>query len=185
MKNLRTYSVTFGSFALLFICISNRVSVHSLFLREPRGVGYRFKVNLPILAALRQGEKFDLRTLIDNPDDVQAFWEEWWDGRDLNEISRPETLANDDPILTPTKGKDFAQLLTYEEYFADELTAAIYKNQIPAADNVKLWTTLLVKCQKLTGTLNHTPVQYRACIGWLFRLKNLRTSGNPQLNTHV
>ena len=85
---------------------------------------------MPILEKLRDGEKFDFETLIDNHEEVEQFWNIWWEGRDFNQIDRPETILDDDPILSITKNKDTADLLTNSDFFNEELTQAICRKRL-------------------------------------------------------
>jgi hypothetical protein len=93
-----------------------------------RGTG----MNLPILGKLKDGVKFDFDTLADNFDAVEAFWEWWWENRDLNIIDRPEIIADDDPILEATQGKKTADLLSYSDFFSDFLINAIASSKLTA-----------------------------------------------------
>lgn len=92
---------------------------------------------LPILSKLKEGEKWDFATLADNPDDVEEFWEWWWEERyKEGVISRPETLSDDDPMLSPTSGKATADLTSYRDYFGDFLFEATEPGNLPAKDGI-------------------------------------------------
>lgn len=93
-------------------------------------------MELPILSKLRDGVRFDFATLADNNDDTEAFWEEWWSGRDSETISRPEVIENDDPALTETAAKETVDLVAYRERFNEYLTKAIERNLLPAKNAV-------------------------------------------------
>lgn len=92
---------------------------------------------LPIYGKLTQGEKFDLDTLFDSFDDVESFWNSWWEGRDPTKIDRPETIQNGEPILTPTINKDTVDLLANAEFFNNFLSEAIDAKCFPICDNMR------------------------------------------------
>ena len=63
-------------------------------------------MNLPILAKLKDGEKFDFQTLANNVEQTEEYWEWWWaEKAKSDEISRPEIISEDDPILLPCPPK--------------------------------------------------------------------------------
>ena len=79
-------------------------------------------MNLPILERLKDGVKFDYETLDDNYDDVEAYWEWWWENANPNTISMPQTLVDSDPILTETVDKNDVDLCSYSHFFNEFLT---------------------------------------------------------------
>lgn len=71
----------------------------------------------PILEALKAGEKFSFPLLASAIEDAEAHWQGWWEGRNLQAITRPEVIADDDPLLTETINKEFADTKTGLDFF--------------------------------------------------------------------
>jgi|GEM_PF-2941220 len=88
-------------------------------------------MELPILEKLKDGEKFDFATLVNNIDQVQTFWEWWWAQKaSLDHISRPETIEQGDPILVETDAKTDIDLYSRADLFGELLSKRINSGQI-------------------------------------------------------
>lgn len=81
--------------------------------------------------ALLKGEKFPYSLLRSEFEQVQKFWERWWEDRDLSKITRPYTISDDDPILTPTAAKDTVDSFSGQESFWVFLKTALTQGQLP------------------------------------------------------
>ena len=140
-------------------------------------------MNLPILEKLRQGEKFDFDTLCDSFEDIETYLEEWWDGRDMSKISRPETIEGNDSILESTKDKTSVDLCRNCEFFNEQLTSAINngkfascakgdRNQfrfrltrLIAANSIELESPQIIFAGGGYGSGKTTKLAYEASIG--------------------
>jgi predicted ABC-type ATPase len=77
---------------------------------------------LPILERLQNGEKFDFPTLADNVEQTDQYWNWWWEEKAKgNDLSQPEIIENDDPILVETFHKETVDLSTNREFFDSHL----------------------------------------------------------------
>ena len=94
-------------------------------------------VNLPTLEKLQAGEKFPFATLVDHIEQTEAFWEWWWATKaNLDIITRPEVIADDDPILIPTQHLEFADLATHRTFFDPTLYRLTLNGVLPALSAV-------------------------------------------------
>lgn len=82
--------------------------------------------------ALLKGEKFPYTLLRSEFEQVQMFWEKWWIGRDLGEITRPYTISDDDPIPTHTIGKETLDSFSDRESFWTFLKTPLSEGHLPA-----------------------------------------------------
>jgi hypothetical protein len=90
-------------------------------------------MQLPITTKLLEGVKFDFPTLANNYECTEQFRSDWWERAPKDVISRPETIEDNDPILTETFGKATVDLRAYRERFNGFLTGAIEQGRLPAA----------------------------------------------------
>jgi predicted ABC-type ATPase len=89
-------------------------------------------MNLPILGRLKDGVKFDFCTLADNVEQTDEFFEWWWEEKAKDgEISRPEVIADEDPILQETAYKSIADLCGFREHFDKTLFKLTETGAIP------------------------------------------------------
>ncbi len=94
-------------------------------------------MNLPILSKLKDGEKFDFATLVDNIDQTYEFWDWWWDTKyEPGKISRPEIISPEDPILTETRYKPTVDLCSYSHLFDSQLFNLIEAGLIPGQTSI-------------------------------------------------
>lgn len=70
----------------------------------------------PIFEALKRGERFPVSTLINEYDSVKLYWEWWWSQTSGKELLRPQTVADDDVMLKPTKEKMEVDTETYRDF---------------------------------------------------------------------
>jgi hypothetical protein len=71
----------------------------------------------PIFDALKSGEKFSFSLLASSIEEANVYWDDWWKDRDLNTITRPELIADDDPLLNETVTKEFVDTKTGFDFF--------------------------------------------------------------------
>jgi predicted ABC-type ATPase len=77
---------------------------------------------LPILERLQNGEKFDFQTLADNVEQTDQYWNWWWEEKAKGiDLSQPEIIEDDDPILTETSNKETVDLSTNRDFFDRQL----------------------------------------------------------------
>jgi predicted ABC-type ATPase len=89
-------------------------------------------MDLPILQKLKDGERFDFATLADNTEQTDEYWDWWWQSADReSELVRPEIIADDDPILTPTCKKDVVEHWELVEFFDKTLRNLVKSGAIP------------------------------------------------------
>jgi len=81
--------------------------------------------------ALLKGGRFPYSLLRAEFEQVQNFWRKWWEGRDLSVISRPYTIADDDPILTHTIGKETVDSFSDRESFWTFLKTPLSEGHLP------------------------------------------------------
>jgi predicted ABC-type ATPase len=92
-------------------------------------------VELPILGRLKAGVKFDFGTLADNVEQTDEFWDWWWEGQGATEeIIRPETISDNDPILVPTHQKCDVDLCSYGDLFDRFILDAQKLDRLPITD---------------------------------------------------
>ena len=89
-------------------------------------------MKLPILEKLKEGERFDFGTLADNVEQTDEFLGWWWSEKyKEGVISRPEIIADNDPLLTPTAQKPTADLSCCPEFFDRMLLNATRDGRLP------------------------------------------------------
>lgn len=95
-------------------------------------------MNLPILGKLKDGEKFDFATLVDNIEQTEDYFKWWWNEKaSFNTICRPEVIADDDPILAETIRKDKADLVSNRELFDKFLIERTEQRVLPLTNALK------------------------------------------------
>jgi predicted ABC-type ATPase len=92
-------------------------------------------MDLPILQALKDGEKFDFATLADNIEQADEFWDWWWATKsETGVLTRPEIIADGDPILTHTDCKAVVDFARHAELFDRPLWETITSGRLPSRD---------------------------------------------------
>lgn len=90
----------------------------------------------PIFEALKAGEKFAFSLLAAHFEDCAEYWEWWWSQTRLDQLSRPEIIADDDPILGPTVSELFVDTLTHYDFFDKFLCTALANKLLPYGDHL-------------------------------------------------
>ncbi|MGD1088176.1 MAG: zeta toxin family protein [Verrucomicrobiota bacterium] len=94
-------------------------------------------MELPILGKLKDGVKFEFCTLADNVEQTDEFWNWWWNEKAKpEELCRPETIADDDPILAETINKFAANLCSHRQFFDKHLFQMTEKGVFPIIDGL-------------------------------------------------
>lgn len=105
-------------------------------------------MKLPILGKLKDGIKFDLPTLAENVEEVDLFWDWWWkEKREDGKITRPETIDDDDDVLTETISKPFVDTICYRNAIDDPLLRLLNEGVIPTSQSLdrELFRSLAMK----------------------------------------
>jgi predicted ABC-type ATPase len=86
-----------------------------------------------ILEMLQEGEKFPLSFLAAHVEDCFAYWDWWWENRaNPAELSRPEIVDDEDPILKETMECLWVDTVSHTSLFGEFLTKAIHYDILPA-----------------------------------------------------
>jgi hypothetical protein len=94
-------------------------------------------MNLPILGRLQEGVKFDFCTLADSIEQTDEYWEWWWKEKaKTDELCRPETISDDDPILSETLYKATVNLCGHRQLFDKHLFQMTEKGVFPIIDGM-------------------------------------------------
>lgn len=113
-------------------------------------------MKLPILNKLRDGERFDLEVLLSNVEQIDEFWNLWWENRSFAQIDRPETIADGDPVLELTSNKDRVDLNSWPEFHHHFLNreiqrGAINRHTTKRSEFREQVITRLAKCSTTSG----------------------------------
>ncbi len=85
-----------------------------------------------VLEMLQEGEKFALSFLVAHVEDCFAYWDWWWKNRaGSTALSRPEIVADEEPILTETVKSPWVDTVTHSSLFGEFLSKAIYHGILP------------------------------------------------------
>lgn len=94
-------------------------------------------MELPILGKLKDGEKFDFATLANNVEQTDEFWEWWWEHKyEPGKFSRPEIIADDESVLSPTIDKCTVDLVSHSDFFDMTLYRLTKHGVLPARKDV-------------------------------------------------
>ncbi len=81
---------------------------------------------------LQEGEKFPLSFLVAHVEDCFAYWDWWWENCAKNdELSRPEIVDDEDPILAETVKSQWVDTVTHSSLFGKFLSDAIHYRILP------------------------------------------------------
>lgn len=85
----------------------------------------------PILEALKGGEKFSYSMLSSHFEDCLEYWEHWWAHASVDRLTRPEIIADDDPILGETITHRTVDTISDHEFFDSFLDKALRDRLLP------------------------------------------------------
>ena len=84
----------------------------------------------PTTLQLIAGARFPYVTLVYKRPAVRAFLDHWWENADITQLSRPYTLADSDPNLEPTVGKQWVDTTSYSWTFSKALRNVLSSGKI-------------------------------------------------------
>src|SRR4029077_20907336 len=97
----------------------------------------RESMDLPILEKLKDDIKFDFATLADNVEKTDLFWEWWWQEKwKKGTLDRPETLEDNDEILTETLSKPFVDTIFHRHSIDEPLLTLLNEGVIPTSQSL-------------------------------------------------
>jgi chloramphenicol 3-O-phosphotransferase len=79
----------------------------------------------PIYDALKTGSQFPYSLLVSHYEEVEMYWDWWWEQADHGRLTRPKTISDDDPVLQPTIEKLSVDTESEEHFFYEFASHAI------------------------------------------------------------
>jgi dephospho-CoA kinase len=90
-----------------------------------------------ILEALPRGDRLPFDLLAAHYEDVSDFWDWWWSNKaKYDELVRPYTIANDDPILQKTVEKPVVDTHSKQELFSQFLMGPLKAGIFPVGREI-------------------------------------------------
>lgn len=89
-----------------------------------------------IFDGLKAGERYPFDLLATHYEEVAEFWDWWWQQADENVLTRPYTIADEDPALEATLGKTTVDTETHSAMFWDFLLRALSLGCLPRGSAV-------------------------------------------------
>ncbi len=82
---------------------------------------------------LQDGEKFSFSFLATHVEDCCAYWDWWWENQsNFSQLSRPEIIADEDPILENTVDKMWVDTISHASFFDKFLATALKHEFLPS-----------------------------------------------------
>ena len=86
-------------------------------------------MSCPVFESLKKGDQFPVSMLLNEHDAVLQYWDWWWSTAPTDRLTRPHTVTEGDPWLTPTHTKATVDTETHSEYLS-EFTLNLAKRQL-------------------------------------------------------